>query len=320
MALGISPLVDFAFKKIFGSPENVRALIGLLNAVLDRASPIIAVEILNPFNYQEFADAKQIVLDVRARDDQGRSLNVEMQVSRVGGLLQRLNYYACSLYVDQMQRGGNYWTLRPAISICFLNDQLFRDTQQPHHWFEQVDMASGRRLTGGIEVHTIELPKYNLLAAKISQASRIEQWVYFLLKADQHETAELRQMFPALEFQAAIDAIDRIAAKTEDRVMYDEREKAIRDQQWLMEGTRMEARQEGLQQGMQQGMQQGLQEGLQEGLQKGRQAGVLAGQIQLLQRLLQQPEQPLEELLQLPAEKLTAQHADLQSQARLRNT
>ncbi|QDS86350.1 PD-(D/E)XK nuclease family transposase [Rosistilla ulvae] len=292
MALGISPLVDFAFKKIFGSPENVRALIGLLNAVLDRASPIIAVEILNPFNYQEFADAKQIVLDVRARDDQGRSLNVGMQVSRVGGLLQRLNYYACSLYLDQMQRGGNYWTLRPAISICFLNDQLFRDTQQPHHWFEQGDMTSGRRLTGGIEVHTIELPKYNLLAETISRASRIEQWVFFLLRADRYSAAELQAMLPDLEFHAAISVVERIASQTEDRVMYDQREKAIRDQQWLLSSARQE----------------------------GEQAGVLAGQIQLLQRLLQQPEQPLEELLQLPTEKLTAQHTDLQSQARLRNT
>ena len=51
MALGIKPTVDFAFKKIFGSPENVRALIGLLNAILRLPSPITDVEILNPFNY-----------------------------------------------------------------------------------------------------------------------------------------------------------------------------------------------------------------------------------------------------------------------------
>ncbi len=29
MALGIKPTVDFAFKKIFGSPENSQSLIGL---------------------------------------------------------------------------------------------------------------------------------------------------------------------------------------------------------------------------------------------------------------------------------------------------
>jgi len=43
MPLGIKPTVDFAFKKIFGSPECVLALIGLLNAVLELSDPIVEV-------------------------------------------------------------------------------------------------------------------------------------------------------------------------------------------------------------------------------------------------------------------------------------
>jgi len=78
MPLGIKPTVDFAFKKIFGSPENAPVLIGLLNAILDFPRPIVGVEILNPFSYQDFADDKLIVLDIRARDSDGRSLNVEI--------------------------------------------------------------------------------------------------------------------------------------------------------------------------------------------------------------------------------------------------
>ena len=105
MPLGIKPTVDFAFKKIFGSPENVHALIGLLNAILKLPRPITQVTIRNPFNYQEFAEAKQIVLDIRAQDGAGRWLNIEMQVSVFGGLVERLVYYACSLYVDQLESG-----------------------------------------------------------------------------------------------------------------------------------------------------------------------------------------------------------------------
>ena len=135
MPLGIKPTVDFAFKKIFGSPENVRTLIGLLNAILKLPSPITDVEILNPFNYQEFADDKQFVLDVRAQESTGRWLNIEMQVSVVSGLTQRLVYYACSLYVDQIESGERYIALEPAISICLLNESFFKDTQVPHHRF-----------------------------------------------------------------------------------------------------------------------------------------------------------------------------------------
>jgi hypothetical protein len=46
--LGIRPTVDFAFKKVFGSPENTAAL---LNAILELPRPIVAVEIQNPFSY-----------------------------------------------------------------------------------------------------------------------------------------------------------------------------------------------------------------------------------------------------------------------------
>jgi predicted transposase/invertase (TIGR01784 family) len=96
MPLGIRPTVDFAFKKIFGSPQNSAALIGLLNAILDLKEPIVGVEVLNPFNYQEFAESKLIVLDVRCQDAAGRMLNVEMQVSIIRGLLERMVFYASS--------------------------------------------------------------------------------------------------------------------------------------------------------------------------------------------------------------------------------
>src|SRR3990172_4129732 len=129
MLLGIKPTVDFAFKKIFGSPENAQALVGLLNAILELPDPITSVNVVNPFSYEEFVGDKLIILDIRAEDSSGRRLNIEMQVSVYSGLIQRLVYYACSLYVAQLEFGQNYASLRPAISICLLDKVLFRDSQ-----------------------------------------------------------------------------------------------------------------------------------------------------------------------------------------------
>lgn len=75
MRLGVKPIVDFAFKKFFGAPQNSAALIGLLTAIRDLPQPIVTIEVLNPFNYQKFADSKLIVLEVRRRDEAGRWLN-----------------------------------------------------------------------------------------------------------------------------------------------------------------------------------------------------------------------------------------------------
>jgi hypothetical protein len=46
MLLGICPTNDFAFKKTFGTPENRRALISLLNAILRPAEPIVKVRLI----------------------------------------------------------------------------------------------------------------------------------------------------------------------------------------------------------------------------------------------------------------------------------
>ncbi|QDS90470.1 PD-(D/E)XK nuclease family transposase [Rosistilla ulvae] len=298
MPLGIRPLVDFAFKKIFGSPENTSALIGLLNAVLKLQSPIREVTILNPFSYQEFEDAKQIVLDVRARDQSDRWLNIEMQVSIASGLLKRLTYYACSMYVDQLQSGDNYSNLNPAISICLLNKNLFTDSPQPHHRFQMLDRSSGRQLTDAIEVHTVELLKYNLEEASIATASRIEQWVFFLLRAHEFDEKRLRELLPAIEFQQAIATVATISEKTEDRSMYDQREKALRDHEWRLAAAR--------------------EEGEKIGEARGEARGVVLGRIQILQGILSMTVSSEAALRDAMTEELIEIEADLQRIARAR--
>ena len=292
MPLGIRPTVDFAFKKIFGSPQNSAALIGLLNAILDFEESIVAVEVLNPFSYQEFSESKLIVLDVRCRDDAGRWLNVEMQVSVYAGLIERLVYYACSMYRDQLTLGSNYALAAPAISICLLNRVLFAGSDQAHHRFQMVDRQSGREITNAIEVHTVELMKYSLDEQTISRASKLHQWAFLLLYAQNYDSDSLRQLLPGLEFETAISTIEVISAKTEDKQMYDQREKAQRDYEWAISGAREEGREEG------------------------REAGKLAGKIQILQELLGEPSTADDELNSKDFTALTTQLASLQQRVR----
>jgi predicted transposase/invertase (TIGR01784 family) len=338
MALGIKPTVDFAFKRIFGSPENEAALVGLLNAVLELPEPITAVEILNPFSYQEFAEQKQIVLDVRARDETGRWLNIEMQVTTFGGLPQRLVYYACSLYVDQLQAGDSYYDLQPAISICLLTKVLFSDTPVAHHRFRLTDERHGRVLDETVEVHTVELTKYNVTKENVAGASPLGQWAFFLLYADRYDGDRLRELLPGPGFEVAIRCLETIAARTEDRMMYDQREKARRDYEWIVESARREGVEQGLQQGLQQGLEQGLERGLQQGLerglqqglerglqqglerglQQGRQEGLLLGKVQVLKQLLGEEPPSVESLQELSIEELCAMVDQLQQRLRSR--
>ena len=296
MLLGIKPTVDFVFKKVFGSPENIPVLIGLLNAILKLAHPIVHVELLNPFSYQEFGDDKLVVLDIRARDSVGRWLNIEMQVTVFAGLLQRLVYYACTMYVDQLEPGQSYTDLRSAISICLLNKKLFRDDAIPHYRFRLADPEHDMEVSDSIEVHTVELTKYNLQEETISAAPAIEQWAFFFLFADGYEPERLRALLPGVEFQRAISVVEAIAAKTEDRIMYDQRLKAQRDYQWGMDSARQEGRQEGLEK------------------------GESVGKIQILQQLLGEESSSPASLRERTNSELSTMLADLQQRLRSRRS
>ena len=93
--------------------------------------------------------------------------------------------------MDQLESGQDYSDLKLAISICLLTKELLRDSSQAHHRFQLVDRESGRELSRAIEVHTVELTKYNLSSGTLSEAGKIEQWAFFLLCADQYEPERL---------------------------------------------------------------------------------------------------------------------------------
>ena len=76
----IDPTVDYAFKRLFGSPSNASLLIDLLNAI--EVEPVVReVTFLNPFTEKEFDNDKQAIFDIRANDQAGQHYSLEMQRS-----------------------------------------------------------------------------------------------------------------------------------------------------------------------------------------------------------------------------------------------
>ena len=175
-----------------------------------------------------------------------------------------------------------------------------------HHAFRLVDRDSGRLLLDTLEIHTLELGWYNLQESELATASLLDRWLYWLLHADQYDAQTLGSLFSQPEFQKATDSIDRIAKKTEDKAMYDTREKAIRDQQWILNAARREGREEG------------REEGLEEGREEGREEGELFGKIRMLQNLLSLPQSTDKELQPKSRNELETLATELQTQLRKR--
>lgn len=277
LPIGIRPTNDFAFKKISGSPDNKVALISLLNAILSLPAPIVDVTIENPFNLQDFRDDKLSILDIRAVDQRGVIYDIEMQLSAHSGLVKRIVFYGCEIYADQLRSGDDYSELKPVFSICLLLGQLWDDFPKVHHAFRLADRESGRLLRETLEIHTLELGWYNLPESQLEFASPLDRWLYWIVNAHRYNAETLARLFPQPEFQKATDTILRIAKKIEDKAMYDTREKALRDQQWILNAARREAEEKGRIEGQEKGRVEGRVEG--------EILGEIKGEIKLIQTL-----------------------------------
>lgn len=183
MPIGIDPTIDYAFKRVFGRQENEESLCSLLNAVLRRpvGQRIESVVILNPFLPLEAFDDKLSVLDIKARDESGRTFNVEMQIRLHHALRERVLFYWAKLYTEQLSEGDDYAELRPTISVLVLDDILFPELAGPHHRFRLCEDSGKTVFSDQIELHVLELPKFAKRLPEL--ADDLDKWLFFLRHA-----------------------------------------------------------------------------------------------------------------------------------------
>ena len=281
--IGIHPWVDFAFKKIFGKPGNEICLISFLNSVLDLPAPIVEVQYLNPFSFKEFKENKLICVDVKATDTQGQIFVIETQVNVNASFSKRALYYAAKNYSDQLKEGQGYHKLKATYAVCLLVNPVWKDDRFHHH-FRMTEKESGEVLQDGIEIHSVELSKYNGTLSSLVIATPLEQWCYWFKHSHEHTVEELRELLPGLAFLQATRELYEIQEVKEEKQMYDSREKGQLDWQ----ASILDAEAEGLEKGLKMGLEKGREEGREEGLERGQEKGEIK-LIRTLQDILSIP-------------------------------
>jgi len=92
------------------------------------------------------------------------------------------------------------------------------DDEYLHHQFQLVERESRMVLEDSIEIHTVELAKYNGGASEVHVASILEQWAYWIKNAGEHSVEELRELLPGLEFLRATREMNAIRNITMERI------------------------------------------------------------------------------------------------------
>lgn len=80
---------DWVFHHIFckGTEKTNRALVGILNIILDRREdPIKDLKIENPIQQGETENDKETILDIKATTNSGENIDIEMQNGKLNFL------------------------------------------------------------------------------------------------------------------------------------------------------------------------------------------------------------------------------------------
>ena len=223
---------DYIFKKIFAKEENNSKLKDFLEAILN--IEIKKVIVKNPEIPKNMLDEKLAILDIRAEINEDTMIDIEMQVANQYNISERSTIYTAKMITSDVKVSEEYKDMKKAISINILNFNYFKTNTYhniAHMKFEKikkeeyVDMGYKEEqeiVTEKVEMHFIELPKF---AQKNSGTkSKLEQWLWVMVgKEDKMEKARKENK----EVEKTINELNTMNLSEEERILYEEREKAI---------------------------------------------------------------------------------------------
>lgn len=222
----MKPKVDFCFKELL-SDEYVRR--GFLSAILGVAPDMILwTKLLPTYLRKQHKDDKFGILDVRVMLQDESQVDVEIQVIAYDYWAERSLFYISKMYVDQIHEGEDYGQLKKCIHVGILDLKLFDDEEyysRFHIW------EDNRRLqySDEFEIHVLELPK---LEKYDYPETELLKWARFFNATNKEE---LEMAAEGNEYtQKAYDRLVELSADEEKRMEYEERQKALRDYQHMM--------------------------------------------------------------------------------------
>jgi predicted transposase/invertase (TIGR01784 family) len=296
MQLGIDPTVDCVFKRLFGSEGNAVLLVSLLNAVARPVKPVSGVEMVLPAAEKGSLEDKSVIADIKARDQGKRQFHLEMQWQVPWFFPKRVLYYWGKFHPQQLHQGESYATLRPTVSVCFTKHALYPELSDHHLVFGLREAKHGLTFTDDLEVHLIELPKFQKTAEQIVAA--LDRWCYFLVHGAELDPERLPAGLDVPEIRSALEVSTVFSQDERDREAYELRLKYELDQLSLHQFLRETEERAGK---------------AEERAGKAEKQGLI-GQVHLCQELLKQPRTAEAELDALPREDLAALLAQLREQ------
>ncbi len=280
----IDLMVDWSFKKIFGTEVNKDILIEFLKVIF----PQYAISDITYVPTEQLGimeDDRKAIFDVLCRTVDGKTFLVEMQRGYQKHFFERALFYTSFPIMKQGKkalaeeaRGNRPWdfSLDGVFFLGILNFK-YEDDEMTEHRYRLMEATSKKLMTDKLEFVFVEVEKFDKGEDELE--TDLDKWLY-LLKNMSNLLGRPERLRDRI-FTKLFDVAELAQLDDEDRINYIKAMNTERDTynqiEYARETGHEEGKAEGLKEGLEAGRKEGKEEGIKEGREKGRKEGKEAG-------------------------------------------
>ena len=268
----IDLMVDWSFKKIFGTEVNKDILIEFLKVIF----PQYAISDITYVPTEQLGimeDDRKAIFDVLCRTEDGKTFLVEMQRGYQKHFFERALFYTSFPIMKQGKkalaeeaRGNRPWdfSLDGVFFLGILNFK-YEDDEMTEHRYRLMEATSKKLMTDKLEFVFVEVEKFDKSEDELE--TDLDKWLYLLKNMSNllKRPERLRDRI----FTKLFDVAELAQLDDKDRTNYIKAMNTERDTYNQIEYARESGREEGLKEGHKEGHKEGKEEGIKEGRAEG---------------------------------------------------
>ena len=260
---------DWAMKRMLRDKANFVVLEGLLTVLFERKITIL--EILESESNQLSADDKFNRVDIKAKEENGDIIIVEVQNTRELYYLERVLYGTSKAITEHISLGKSYQEVKKIYSISILYFDIGKGSDYLYH---RTTNFVGVHTGDSLQVTTKEadaiirkmpfeiFPEYYLIRVNEFNSvakTPLEEWIKYL------KTGEIQSDTKAPGLLEAREKLIYYNMSDAEKHEYDEHINALMIQNDVLDTARLEGHIEGRAEGREEGLKEGRAEGLEQG-------------------------------------------------------
>ena len=268
----IDLMVDWSFKKIFGTEVNKDILIEFLKVIF----PQYAISDITYVPTEQLGimeDDRKAIFDVLCRTVDGKTFLVEMQRGYQKHFFERALFYTSFPIMKQGKkalaeeaRGNRPWdfSLDGVFFLGILNFK-YEDDEMTEHRYRLMEATSKKLMTDKLEFVFVEVEKFDKSEEELE--TDLDKWLYLL--KNMSNLLERPERLRDRIFTKLFDVAELAQLDDKDRTNYIKSMNTERDTYNQIEYARETGREEGHKVGKEEGLKEGKEEGLKEGREEG---------------------------------------------------